>query len=144
MLFAVGLVCSAALLPAQSAPSSSLRYDATHEVTIHGNVSSVLTTGSEGMLMGSHLLVRTSSGTVDASLGSWALRGTNALSVKAGWSVDVTGVMKTLPGNKQVLIARTVKTGTQIFTVRNEYGIPLSPQARERAAHGAAQKGKLL
>lgn len=144
LFIAATLVVSAASLPAQSAPSSGLGYDARDEVTLHGSVSSVLDQGSKGMLMGSHLLIVTANGPVDASLGSWALRGKDALSLKPGQSVEVTGVLKTLPGNKQVFIARTVKAGNLTFTVRNEQGIPVSPQARERAARGTAQKGKLL
>ena len=70
-------------------------YDVSKEVTLSGTVSSVLTKPSLGMIMGSHLLLATPSGPVDASLGTFGLRGKGALSVATGQQVEVTGVMKT-------------------------------------------------
>jgi hypothetical protein len=101
-------------------------------VTLRGAVSGVLTKPAPGMIMGSHLLLTTVSGPVDASLGRWGLQGKDALSVTAGQQVEVTGVMKTLK-NKVVFVARIVKIGDKVYRMRNEHGIPLSPQARERA-----------
>jgi hypothetical protein len=87
------------------------------------------------MIMGSHLLLATISGPVDASLGMFGLRGKGALSVTAGQQVEVTGVMKTIK-DKQILLARTVKVAGQVYTIRNEHGVPVAPQARERAQEG--------
>jgi len=84
-------------------------------------------------------LIATNSGPVDASLGWFALRGKDALSVNPGQGVAVTGVMKTI-NNRQVFLARTVKVDGQVFTVRNEHGLVLSPQARERLGLLAGQK----
>jgi hypothetical protein len=91
--------------------------------------------------MGSHLLLTTPSGQVDASLGTFGLRGKGALLVAAGQQVEVTGVMKTV-NDKQVFLARTVKVGGQVYTIRNEHGFPVSPQARERANGKTPQKGE--
>jgi hypothetical protein len=118
-------------------------YDATKEVTLTATVSSVLTRPSVGMIMGSHLLLATASGEVDASLGKWGLQGKGALSVAAGEQVEVTGVMKTLM-DKQVFVVRAVKVGGQVYTMRNEHGIQVSPQARERAGQKTAQFGRGL
>jgi hypothetical protein len=126
-------------LIAQPADDSRLYYDVTREVTLSGMVSGVLTRSTPGMTWGSHLLIGTVSGTVDASLGRWGLQGKGGLSVNLGQYVEVTGVMKTFNG-KQVLLVRTVKLGGKVFKIRNEYGIPVSPQAREHAA----QKGESL
>jgi len=114
-------------------PVGPMAYDVTKEATINGTVSSVLSKPAAGMLMGSHLLLKTSSGSVDASLGLFALRGKGALSVQPGQVVAVTGVMKIVNG-KQVFMARTVKVGSQAYAIRNEHGIPVTPQARLRAA----------
>jgi hypothetical protein len=113
-------------------------YDVNREVTLTATVSSVLTRPSAGMIMGSHLLLATASGEVDASLGKWGLQGKGALSVAAGEQVEVTGVMKTLM-DKPVFLARTVRVGGQVYTLRNEHGIQMSPQARERAGQKTAQ-----
>jgi len=147
-LFIMTLLSSISFLPpalAQTAERAAgpLSYDAGKEVTLYGTVSSVLTKPSPGMIMGSHLLLETTSGPVDASLGTFGLRGKGALSVAPGQQVEVTGVMTTVK-DKQVFLARTVKVGDQAYTIRNEHGFPVSPQARERANGKTAQKGELL
>ena len=118
-------------------------YDVAREVTLKGTVSSVLANPSPGMIVGSHLLLATASGEVDASLGRFGLVGKDALSVAAGQQVEVTGVMKTLM-DRQVFVARTVTVGGQVYTMRNQHGIHVSPQARERARQMATQKGGSL
>jgi hypothetical protein len=128
LLFAI-LVISA---NAQSTRDYSQYYDVSQEVTISGAVSGVLIRPAPGMIMGSHLLLTTVSGPVDTSLGRWGLQGKDALSVTPGQQVEVTGVMKTLK-NKEVFVARSVKIGDTVYRIRNEHGIPLSPQACERA-----------
>jgi hypothetical protein len=128
---------------AQPPANSNLAYDVKKEVTLNATVSNVLVKPSAGMLMGSHLLLATASGPLDASLGRFGLQGKGALSVSTGQQVEVTGVMKTLIG-KQVLLVRTVTVGGQTYTMRNEHGIPVSPQARVRAGQKMAQKGRFL
>lgn len=118
-------------------------YDVTKEVTLKGTVSSVMTKPSAGMIAGSHLLLTTSSGAVDVSLGRFGLQGKGALSVAEGEQIEVTGVMRTLR-DKQVFLARTVKAGGQVYAIRNEHGIPVSPQGRERAGQKTGQKGAWL
>ena len=131
-------------LSAQPATHPKPFYDITQEVTLRGTVSSVLTKPLPQMIVGPHLLFATETGMVDASLGRWGLQGNGALSVVPGQPVEVTGVMKTLKGGQQVFIVRTVKADGQIYTIRNEHGIPVSPQARERASQKTAQKGGSL
>jgi hypothetical protein len=87
---------------------------------------------------------------VDANLGRWGLMGKGSLHVAAGQQVAVTGVMKTYK-DRQVFLARTVKVGGQVYVMRNERGIPMSPQARARIGQKpapfnsrVAQKGESL
>ena len=151
-----GLLCGllfailAVPLGAQPAPTVQPYYDTAKEVTLSGSVSSVLTKGIPGLGEGAHLMLRTASGNVDASLGRWGLVGKGALSVAVGQRVAVTGVMKTVK-NREVFIARTVTVGSRVYTMRNQHGIPVSPQARARAGQKpaplnsrAAQKGESL
>jgi hypothetical protein len=77
---------------------------------------------------------------VDASLGRFGLFGKGAVSVTAGQQIEVTGVMKTL-NDKQVLLVRTVKTGGQTYTIRNQHGFLVPPQAREGAIRKTAGEG---
>jgi len=135
-------------LDAQTAPAPTrsagpYSYDISQEVTLSGTVSSVLTRPSPGMAAEAHLLLTTLSGVVDISLGTFGLLGKGALSVAAGQQVEVTGVMKTLK-DKQIFMARAVKVGDHIYAIRNKHGIPVSPQARERATQNAAQSGETL
>jgi len=118
-------------------------YDAAREVSMTGTVSSVLTKAAPGTVVGSHLLLATPSGPVDASLGRFGLRGKGAMSVAAGQQIEVTGVMKMIK-DKPVFLVRTVKVGDEVYNIRNEHGVPLSPQARARAGQKSGQKGESL
>ena len=120
-------------LMAQTLVESGPYYDITKEIALSGTVSAVLPTAPPGMTWGSHLLLATISGTIDASLGRWGLVGSEALSRIDGKQVDVLGVMKKI-GGRQVLLVRSVKVDGKIYVIRNARGVPLSPQARERAA----------
>jgi hypothetical protein len=125
-------------LSAQTAAGPrAFAYDVRDEVTIQGAVLSVLPKPSTGMVAGSHLLLATPSGPVDASLGRFGLYGKGAVSVAAGQQVEVTGVMKTI-GNQQVFLARAVRIGDQVYAIRDEHGVSISPQAR---AAEAVRKG---
>jgi hypothetical protein len=130
-------------LGAQPAHQPHPYYDVTKEVTLKGTVTEVLARPSAGMIAGSHLLLATESGAVDASLGKWGLQGKGALSVATGTQVEVTGVMKTLK-DKQIFVARTVAVGRQVYTLRNRHGVAVSPQSRQRSAQKSAEKGESL
>jgi hypothetical protein len=130
-------------LGAQPAPKTQPYYDMAREVTLNGAVSAVVSKSS-------HLILKTTSGTVDADLGRWGFMGKGSLRVATGQQVAVTGVMKTYR-DRQVFLARTVKVGSQVYTMRNQYGIPMSPQSRARAGQKprpftsrVAQKGESL
>jgi hypothetical protein len=142
VLFLISLLPPALAQTAERA-AGPFSYDASKEVTLDATVLSVLTKPSPGMTMGSHLLLTTPSGPVDASLGRFGLMGKDALLVAPGQQVEVTGVMKTVM-DKQVFMARTVKVGGQVYRIRNEHGFPVSPQARERANGKTEQKGESL
>ncbi|MGB8521570.1 MAG: hypothetical protein WCD43_01270 [Candidatus Acidiferrales bacterium] len=119
-------------------------YDSTKEVTLSGTVTSVVKSATREMKMmgGSHLVVETKSGTIDASLGKFAMRGEGALDVTPGQKVQVTGVMKTV-NDKQVLLTRVVQTNGHTFTIRNEHGFALAPAARKGSANSEAKGGQL-
>jgi hypothetical protein len=60
------------------------------------------------------------------------LRGDGAVSVVAGQQIEATGVMKTIK-DKPFFLVRTVNVGGKAYTIRNEHGFLVSPQARKRA-----------
>jgi hypothetical protein len=122
-------------------PATPFDYDIRDEVTLPGTVSNILTKAAPGMIAGSHLLLTTSSGRVDASLGRSGLHGYGAVSVAAGQQIEVTGVMRTI-NDKPVFLVRTLKVGGEVYTLRNQHGVQLSPQARQRAEQKTGQTGE--
>jgi hypothetical protein len=139
------LSLASALTPIQAqttatATRSDFSYDLSREVTLSGTVTGVVTKPTAGMAMGSHLLLTTASGPVDASLGRFALRGNGALAVASGRQVEVTGVMNTIK-EKQVFLARIVRMSGTVYTIRNQRGLVVSPQARARASRKTAGEG---
>jgi DNA/RNA endonuclease YhcR with UshA esterase domain len=119
-------------------------YDVSREVTLTGTVTSVVktTTSEMKMLGGSHLIVQTKSGSVDASLGGFAMRGKGALSINEGERVQVTGVVKIVKG-KEVLLTRLVQANGHQYVVRNEHGFVVTHAAHSGAAKSGAEGGQL-
>jgi len=117
-----------------------LFYDLALETTVAGTVAQSLTKAVPGMLPGAHLLLNTTNGTVDVSLGAFAFSGKNSLPQLGGQQVEVTGVAKSLR-SRQVFIARLVKVGDNVYAVRNNHGLPLAPTSQERA-NQEAQNGE--
>ena len=148
LLLFVGLISPFPPLQSQSAAvvtrsSVPFSYDSSQEVTVDGTVLSVIAKPSKGMVNGSHILLTTPSGAVDVSLGTFALQGKGALAVTNGQSIQVTGIRTALKG-QPVFFARSLKVAERSYVIRNEHGIPVSPQARERASKKTAQNGDTL
>jgi hypothetical protein len=148
--FAALVLCLfAAPIYAQSAdaiakPAAPRAYDITKEVTLAGTVSSVVKqpTRSTDLAPGSHIMLTTSSGTVDATLGRFAMRGKTALVVTPGESVKLTGVMKTVKG-KDVFVTRLVQANGHTYVIRNEHGFANAPATRNGAWKSESKGGAL-
>jgi hypothetical protein len=106
-------------------------YDAGKEIAIEGTVASVVTEPTPGMLAGAHALLNTASGSVDAHLGNYAMKGTSRLRLYAGEHVRMVGVILTIK-DRPVLLVRTAQINGRTYTVRNECGI-LTRSASARA-----------
>src|SRR5271156_1279274 len=132
--FAALVLCLfAAPIYAQSAdaiakPAAPRAYDITKEVTLAGTESSVVKqpTRSTDLAPGSHIMLTTSSGTVDATLGRFAMRGKTALVVTPGESVKLTGVMKTVKG-KDVFLALLFRGNGHSYILPNQGALPTAP-----------------
>ena len=143
-LCTLAILLISSLSPVQAQTTAApVSYDTAREVTLACTVSSVLTKAAPGSIVGSHLLLATPSGSVDASLGRFGFQGYGAVSVAAGQQLEATGVVKTIK-DKPVLLVRIVKVDGKVYTIRNEHGVLLSPQARKRAGQKASQKGQSL
>jgi hypothetical protein len=119
-------------------------YDIAKEVTLTGTLSSVVqdATPEMNLLGGSHLMIETTAGKVDASLGGFAMKGEGALSVTPGQRVQVTGVMKTIR-DQQVFVTRLVLANGQVYKIRNEHGFVLRPLSRQGRTNSEAMGGRL-
>jgi DNA/RNA endonuclease YhcR with UshA esterase domain len=149
-LFAVLALCLFALpIYAQTAavttrPVAPLRYDITKEVKLSGTVSEVAKSPTRGMnkAAGSHLILETEKGPVDADLGARSIRAKSAFSVTAGEYVEVTGVMKTV-NNKQVFVARLVELNGHVYKIRNEHGFVYHRISRDGVTNSESKGGQL-
>jgi len=126
-------------------PVAPQRYDITKEVTLSGTVSDVMKAPTREMKMvaGSHLIVETKTGKVDAALGQFAMRGKSALSLTPGQMVKVTGVMKTV-NDKQVFVTRLVQADGHVYKIRNEHGFVLARVSRDGNTAKSESKGGQL
>ena len=108
------------------------QYDASKEVTLKGTISSVVKKPTGGMLVGEHLILATSSGTLDAHIGSYVARDKHLNSLAQGQSVSVVGVKMNLKG-KEVFIVRTIDADGRTITVRNQHGVFVAPESHTAA-----------
>jgi hypothetical protein len=122
-------------------PAAPFNYDIRDKVTLSGTVTSIVAKAAPGMIGGSHLLLTSSSGRVDASLGRFGLHGSGGVSVSAGQQIEVRGVMRTIK-DKPVFLVRTMTVGGEVYTLRNPHGVQLSPQARQRTGQKTGQTGE--
>ncbi len=107
-------------------------YDVSKEVTLTGTVSNVVKKPTAGKLVGTHLMLATSKGPVDAHIGTYPGRDKRLDSVKQGESVTAVGMMRKTK-NGEVFIVRTVEKNGETLTVRNKNGFfvgPASPRAK--------------
>ena len=113
-LFALPIYAQTAAVTTNSAVPH--RYDITKEVTLTGTVSNVVKTPTREMKMlpGSHLMLATGSGKLDASLGRFAMRNQGVLAITAGQQVQVTGVVTTVKG-QQVFVTRLVQVNGHTY-----------------------------
>ena len=80
-------------------------------------------------MLGTHLMVSTSKGTIDAHIGGFVLRGSHPYAPAAGQSVKLVGVMTTI-NHKNVFLTRTIETGNRTVQVRTERGFLIVPGAK--------------
>ena len=109
---------------AASPPPSTpfINYELSREITVQGIISRI--TESGGAPSGTHLLIQTNQGVVDAHLGGTGIVHILKLNLAPGQPVHVVGMMANING-QQVLLARILKTPQRIQILRSEHGIPI-------------------
>jgi hypothetical protein len=115
--------------PAQSGQRGPMmrHYDPKTEVTFTGTVESInRMAGMPGR--GIHLTVKTGDETSNVHLGPAAFI-ERKMTFKKGDTVQITGSKVTMM-RKNVVIAREVRKGDQVLTLRDENGVPAWPRGR--------------
>lgn len=142
-IFASVLILSAVAagrLGAQTAPSRSTRntmvpaYDMSKEVKVQGVIEKINGFGNDGPI-GTHILIQTPSGVVDAHLGFGSAASSKNLGISVGQNVTVVGMMEAV-GNGSVLMARILTTPSRVIVLRNEHGIPVRGTTHRNAQPG--------
>ncbi len=98
-------------------------YDLSKEVVVQGNIQKIDTAGDR-VPMGAHLLVATSTGVVDAHLGTLNAASLKLLGLYNGEAVSMTGITETENGNS-ILLVRVLNVAGHDFNLRNKNGLPL-------------------
>jgi hypothetical protein len=106
-----------------SSSTQSVGYDLSKETQVQGTIQQI--DNSEGRTpLGTHILVETSEGIVDAHLGALNKASFEALSLQVGQSVALTGMQESMD-NGSVFLVRLLTTPSRIVILRNERGYPV-------------------
>lgn len=142
-IFASALILSASAagsLAAQTTPSPTTRntmvtaYDMSKEVKVQGVIEKINGFGNDGPI-GTHILIQTASGVIDAHLGFGSAASSKNLGISVGQNVTVVGMMETV-GSGSVLMARILTTPSRVIVLRNEHGIPVRGTTHRKAQPG--------
>lgn len=119
------LVICVGMAAAQSTyPSKGRIYDPATETTISGKVAEVTQHAGRGHGgTGTHVMLENSAGKVEVHLGPTSYLAAQNASYAKGDEITVTG-SKVKLGGSDVIIAREVKRGDQVLTLRDAQGIP--------------------
>lgn len=146
---AAGLLCGApakaqdttATAASASADAIVSAYNLAKEVKIQGTIQKIDVAVPTGP-MGTHILIQTAQGLVDAHLGHGPAAKPEYLGLSESQSVTVVGMMENFGANN-VLLVRLLQTPTRIFVLRNEHGIPVRAIPRGASSTANLQKGGL-
>ncbi len=126
LLAAILIACAVPLASSQGTGGSTgggRMYDPGTETTVNGTVEKVSTiTGSSGW-SGTHLDLKTDSGMLDVHLGPSAYLSSKGFQFANHDQVEVTGSKVVYQGHPAI-IAREVRMGDKVLTLRNAQGIP--------------------
>ena len=101
---------------------SRMMYNPSTETTIKGTVEDV-TQGNRGMMMGTHLTVKTADESVQVMLGPSNFVTSQGFAFAKGDAVEITGSRVTM-GGTEVVIGREVTKGDKTLTLRDKNGRP--------------------
>jgi hypothetical protein len=108
-------------------------YNPATETTVTGTIDSVKNVPSQGRGSGGlHLVLTARSGPIEVHVGPLSFVSSKNITFAKGDALTVVGSKVTLAG-QEVLIAREIKKGDQVLTLRDAKGFPLwSGRSRTR------------
>jgi len=112
----------------QTAPQRMPAYDVSREVSVQGTVVS-FTENSAVAPFGPHVVLQTSSGSLDVHLGNARLLEANHFTLAAGDRVRVMGENVASSAGTHFL-ARLIQKGNQAVLLRTPQGLPLRPTTK--------------
>jgi hypothetical protein len=124
-----------------SLSSNAPDYDTSKEIKVQGTIQQIEVLGS-GAPLGTHVLIQTDQGVVDAHLGYRKATTAENLGLSVGQEIQITGMMANI-GSNSVLLARILTTPTHIYILRSEHGIPVRMLPKNSSAAPNTAKGGL-
>jgi hypothetical protein len=98
-------------------------YDPATEVTVHGTIVKVIRTAGRRAGPGMHLTLQTAEESYDVHVGPASYVEKQGFRFRAGDRIEVTGSRLTLAGG-QAILAREIRKGARVLTLRDAQGIP--------------------
>jgi len=125
-VLAAGVVSVAAFAQGRSGPGGALpTYNPATELTVQGTVQEVKQFTGPGGMIGTDVVLKTDNeAVVDIRLGPAAFLTQNQFALAQGDQIHVTG-SKVKINNADIVLAREVRKGEQILTLRNAQGFPV-------------------
>ena len=99
-------------------------YDLAAEQTVTGTVVDVRQVTGPGPAAGTHVTLKTASGTVELALGPSRFMTQKKYAIAAGDAIDVIGAKAQVDGH-DVLLVREIKKGSDTMTFRDAKGFPM-------------------
>ncbi len=109
-------------------------YNPATETTIKGTVEDVKTFSGRCGWAGTHVTLKADSGTFDVHLGPSAYLQKENFKFAKGDQIEVTGSKVNFQG-QEAIIAREVKLGGKVLTLRNAQGFPVWAGGRQRMSY---------
>lgn len=122
------LVClfifaAASLVLGQGRHAPSQHYNPATETTISGVVQDVFHPSGNHGNVGTHFNLKTDTGVIEVHVGPQSFLTQQNFSLEQGSHVTVIGSKQTVAG-KDAVIAREIKSGDRVLTLRDANGIP--------------------
>lgn len=117
------IVAGLGFVAAAQGPRGMRNYDPKTEMTVKGTVQNVQEQAGKGGQMGTHLILKTDSGTLPVHVGPSVYIANKHFSFVKGDQIEVLGSKVALDGTETLLAREITKDGKRLI-LRNSQGVP--------------------